>query len=76
MIEATETYADPELYLRANITKNTKGYSSELTGSVRATGTVDEVAAMLQELLLAGAAVVRTEIERRERQDAADEAAR
>lgn len=62
--------SQPEVYLRAAITKNTKGYNGETTVSVRGAIDIDTAGRMTQELLITSDAVVRLEIARREALDA------
>ena len=59
----------PELYIRTQITKNTKGYSYETTASVKWVGTIHEGEAMLAELLGRADTVCRQEIDHREALD-------
>jgi hypothetical protein len=60
----------PELYVRANITKNTKGYQAETTASVRASMSADEIEGLLRGLLAMTDRVTREEIAVRSRMDA------
>lgn len=69
-ITVYEMNTTPEIYLRVNITKNTKGYNAETTASVRTTGSEAAACELLSNLLASADTIARTEIAARERVDA------
>lgn len=68
-LEVMDTTSTPEVYLRVQITKNSKGYTHETTASVR--GDIPTVAAgeIVSVLLARGDGEARDEIKRREALD-------
>jgi hypothetical protein len=69
----SEWKADPEHYIRINISRNTKGYSAETTVSVRWVGTPDEQADALRELLHQADTLAREEVALRKIEDAKED---
>jgi hypothetical protein len=60
---------EPKLYVRVNIDKNTKGYTSESTVSVEGTISHEEMAERVSRLLRETDEVIRAEISRRKNVD-------